>query len=202
MNYYIDFDNTLYNTPLLKNKMLQSISNDISVKRNIDRKELFSECNLMFNRENIYDIYKLAEFFSNKYEVDSSDIINNLNKVILDGKENLFNDTIPFLKKLKKEGHKIYMLTYCKESLQFQSLKISGSQIANYFDGLYITSIPKYELDINYIEGIFIDDNPKDLNGLYLRNPKKLIRIRRKENKYSVYDLNINISEYNNFEEL
>lgn len=202
MNYYIDFDNTLYNTPLLKNKMLQSVSNDISVKRNIDRKELFSECNLMFNRENIYDIYKLAEFFSNKYEVDSSDIINNLNKVILDGKENLFNDTIPFLKKLKKEGHKIYMLTYCKESLQFQSLKISGSQIANYFDGLYITSIPKYELDINYIEGIFIDDNPKDLNGLYLRNPKKLIRIRRKENKYSVYDLNINISEYNNFEEL
>lgn len=202
MNYYIDFDNTLYNTPLLKNKMLQSISNDISVKRNIDRKELFSECNLMFNRENIYDIYKLAEFFSNKYEVDSSDIINNLNKVILDGKENLFNDTIPFLKKLKKERHKIYMLTYCKESLQFQSLKISGSQIANYFDGLYITSIPKYELDINYTEGIFIDDNPKDLNGLYLKNPKKIIRIRRKDNKYSVYDLNINISEYNNFEEL
>lgn len=203
MNYYIDFDNTLYNTPLLKDAMLNSISTEIAVQKNLDKNEIFKKCNLMFNRENIYDIYELAKYFSDKYDVDSKIVIDKLNIVILNGEKFLFDDTINFLEKLKKDGHKIYMLTYCKESLQFQSLKISGSKIANMFDSLFITSIPKYELDIDYTNGIFIDDNPKDLIGLYKKNPKDLIRIRRPENKYSAKDLeNIEIKEFKNFNDL
>lgn len=203
MNYYIDFDNTLYNTPLLKDAMLNSISTEIAVQKKLDKSEIFKKCNLMFNRENIYDIYELAKYFSDKYNVDSKIVIDKLNIVILDGEKFLFDDTINFLNKLKQNGHKIYMLTYCKESLQFQSLKISGSKIANMFDSLFITSIPKYELDIDYTNGIFIDDNPKDLIGLYKKNPKDLIRIRRPENKYSAKDLeNIEIKEFKNFNDL
>lgn len=203
MNYYIDFDNTLYNTPLLKDAMLNSISTEIAVQKSLDKSEIFKKCNLMFNRENIYDIYELAKYFSDKYNVDSKIVIDKLNTVILDGEKFLFDDTINFLNKLKQNGHKIYMLTYCKESLQFQSLKISGSKIANMFDSLFITSIPKYELDIDYTNGIFIDDNPKDLIGLYKKNPKDLIRIRRPENKYSAKDLeNIEIKEFKNFNDL
>lgn len=203
MNYYIDFDNTLYNTPLLKDAMLNSISAEIAVQKNLDNSEIFMQCNLMFNRENIYDIYELTKYFSDKYDVDSKIVIDKLNTVILDGEKFLFDDTINFLNKLKQNGHKIYMLTYCKESLQFQSLKISGSKIANMFDSLFITSTPKYELDIDYTNGIFIDDNPKDLIGLYKKNPKDLIRIRRPENKYSSKDLeNIEIKEFKNFNDL
>ena len=202
MNYYIDFDNTLYNTPLLKDAMLDAISSEIASEKKLDNTEILKQCSLMFNRENIYDIYELAKYFSNKYNANSDVFIDKLNNVILDGKKFLFDDTINFLNKLKQKSHKLYMLTYCKESLQFQSLKISGSKIANMFDSLFITSKPKYELDIDYTNGIFIDDNPKDLIGLYNKNPKDLIRIRRPENKYSVKEIeNIKIKEFKNLSE-
>lgn len=203
MNYYIDFDNTLYNTPLLKNAMLDAISSEIASKKDLDSTEILKQCSLMFNRENIYDIYELAKYFSTKYNANSDIVIDKLNNVILDGEKFLFDDTIDFLNKLKQKGHKLHMLTYCKESLQFQSLKISGSKISNMFDSLFITSKPKYELDIDYTNGIFIDDNPKDLIGLYNKNPKDLIRIRRPENKYSVKEIeNIKIKEFKNLSEL
>ena len=98
MNYYIDFDNTLYNTPLLTNKMLTSIANSIKEKTHLNFDDLYIECKSMFNREHIYDIYELAKYFSNKYNIDCSNVINNLNNIILNGKELVFEDTIPFLK--------------------------------------------------------------------------------------------------------
>ena len=66
MNYYIDFDNTLYNTPLLKDAMLDAISSEIASEKKLDNTEILKQCSLMFNRENIYDIYELAKYFSNK----------------------------------------------------------------------------------------------------------------------------------------
>ena len=203
MNYYIDFDNTLYNTPLLTNKMLNSIVNSIKEKTNLNSEDLFQECKSMFNREHIYNIYELAKYFSDKYKLDSFTVINNLNNIILDGSDLVFEDTIPFLKKLKENGHRIYMLTYCKDSLEYQSIKVAGSKLADFFDALYITSEPKYNLDIDYTNGIFIDDNPEDLLGLYSKNAKQVIRLRRKENKYSIKDLdNADIKEYLSFNDI
>jgi len=203
MNYYIDFDNTLYNTTLLTKKMLSSIANSIKEKTHLIFEDLYQECKGMFNREHIYNIYELAKYFSDKYNLDCSTVINNLNNIILDGSDLVFEDTVPFLKKLKEKGHKIYMLTYCKDSLEYQSIKVAGSKLANFFDALYITSVQKYNLDIDYTNGIFIDDNPEDLLGLYSKNAKQVIRLRRKENKYSEKDLNNNeIKEYLNFDEI
>ena len=203
MNYYIDFDNTLYNTPLLTHKMLNSIAESINKQTNINSADLYEECKSMFNREHIYNIYELAKYFANKYKLDDTTVINNLNNIILNGSDLVFDDTIPFLKKLKENGHKLYMLTYCKDSLEYQSIKIAGSKLADFFDALYITSVPKYTLDIDYTNGIFIDDNPDDLLGLYSKNAKEVIRLRRKENKYSIKDIDNNsIKEYLNFEEI
>ena len=203
MNYYIDFDNTLYNTALLTDKMIHSIVNSISKKTNLESEDLYIECKEMFNHKHIYNIYELAKYFSNKYSLDCSSVINDLNNIILKGSEFVFEDTIPFLKKLKEKGHKLYMLTYCKDNLEYQSIKVAGSKLACFFDALYITSRPKYTLDIDYTNGIFIDDNPEDLLGLYSQNPKEVIRLRRKENKYSEKDININkINEYPNFNKI
>ena len=203
MNYYIDFDNTLYNTPLLTNKMLNSIVDSIREKHNLSSEDLYQECKSMFNREHIYNIYELARYFADKYNLDASTVINNLNNIILNGNDLVFEDTIPFLQKLKEQGHKLYMLTYCKESLEYQSIKVAGSKLADFFDALYVTSVPKYTLDIDYTNGIFIDDNPSDLLGLYSKNPKQVIRLRREGNKYSIKDLNNpNIKEYLNFNEI
>lgn len=203
MNYYIDFDNTLYNTTLLTNRMLNSIVSSVREKINLNSEDLYEECKKMFNREHIYNIYELAKYFSDKYNLDYSIIKNNLNNIILNGNDLVFEDTIPFLKKLKEKGHKLYMLTYCKNSLEYQSIKVAGSKLADFFDAVYITSIPKYNLDIDYTNAIFIDDNPEDLLGLYSKNAKQVIRLRRKENKYSTKDLDNNsIIEYLNFNDI
>ena len=61
----------------------------------------------------------------------------------------------------------------------------------------------KYNLDIDYSNGIFIDDKPQDLIGLYSRHPKKVIRLRRKNNKYSIKNLeNVDIEEYCDFNQV
>jgi len=114
----------------------------------------------------------------------------------------LFYDSIPFLKKLKEKGHKPYLLSYGGNDLQYQISKISSCNIVNYFDGIFITKDLKFNIDINYSDGIFIDDNPRDLIGLYSKNAKKVIRLRRNHQKYSSEDLNININEYENFNEI
>lgn len=200
MNYYIDFDNTLYNTPLLKEKMLKSIANFAKLQKGL---EIFDECNFMFNDNYIYDIYQLALYISNKYDLSLEQILANLNTIILDGSNFVFEDSIPFLEKLHNEKHNIFLLSHSNGDLKYQTAKILGSGLTNYFDTLYITSKPKYELDINYENGIFIDDNPADLLGLYSRSAKKVIRLRRKQNKYSVQNLeNCNITEYCDFTEL
>lgn len=200
MNYYIDFDNTLYNTPLLTDRLLNSIVNSIIEKTNLDSKILYEECKSMFNKDLCH--IKLAKYFSAKYNLDTSTIINNLNNILLNGYDLVFDDVIPFLEKLKEKGHKLYMLTYSKHSLEYQSIKIAGSKLSDYFDTLYITSVPKYKLDIDYENGIFIDDNPTDLLGLYSNKAKQVIRLRRKDNKYSVEDLDQNIQEYFSLNEI
>lgn len=204
MKYYIDFDNTLFNTPLLTKAMLEHIVNEIiSVHVSLTFDEVMAECKGMFNREHIYNIYELALYFSEKYNLNSESVINKLNTIISNTQDFVYKDSIPFLKRLKEAGHSIYILSYCADSLKYQSAKISGSGLADYFDALYITSVPKYELAINYQDGIFIDDNPSDLLGLYSKKPIQVIRLRRNDNKYSIKDINNpEIKEYKLFDEI
>ena len=194
MNYYIDFDNTLYNTPLLKKKMLNELANQAKLQKGID---IIEECNKLFDESHIYDIYELAKFLSNKYDLELSPMINSLNDIISNSSNFVFEDVIPFLQNLHSEGNNVFMLSYAFDNLEYQTAKILGSGLSKYFDALYITSKQKYELDIDYSNGIFIDDNPDDLKGIYSKGAKEVIRLRRKENKYSIYNIEINdIKEY------
>lgn len=197
MNYYIDFDHTLYDTPLLTKDMLNSISVSLTEQSGLNSDELFEECSKMFNRQNIYNIYELAKYFSNRYNCDSEKIISKLNLVIYNSEKNVFSDSIPFLKKLKNLNHTIYMLSYYEYGLEYQTAKIVGSKLSNLFDCIIVTGNNKYELNIDYSNGIFIDDKPSDLLGLLSKNPKEVIRLRRPGDKYSEKDLETsNIKEY------
>ncbi len=201
MNYYIDFDNTLYNTPLLVKHMLNSIANSAYIQKNVVNNHLLKECEKLVHENSFNTIYDLVNYISKKYSLDKKNILFNLNNVILNGKDFVFEDSIPFLEKLH-ENNKVFLLTHAVYSIDYQSSKIIGSKLANYFDAVYITSIPKHSLDIDYSNGIFIDDNPDVLTGLHSKNPKKIIRLRRPENKYSKIELNFNIPEYSSFSEI
>ena len=192
MNYYLDFDNTLYETSRLSNDMLKGLAYEISKKTSVSENDIFDELKSMFNRENIYNIYKLAKYFAKKYNIEESILIDKVEDIILDGKKYVYDDVISFLKELKEKNHIINVLTYvAKEDLSYQLTKIKGSGLSEYFDNIIISSSLKFNLDLKYEEGIFFDDSPKDLLGLASRNPKILVRVRRENNKYSKQELDI-----------
>lgn len=192
MNYYLDFDNTLYETSRLSNDMLKGLAYEISKKTSISENDIFDELKSMFNRENIYNIYKLAKYFAKKYNIEESVLIDKVEGIILDGKKYVYNDVISFLKELKEKNNIINVLTYvAKEDLSYQLTKIKGSGLSEYFDNIIISSSLKFNLDLKYEEGIFFDDNPRDLLGLASKNPKILVRVIRDENKHNKQELDI-----------
>ena len=192
MNYYLDFDNTLYETSRLSKDMLNGLADEISIKTKKNKIDIFDELKSMFNRENIYNIYKLAKYFAKKYNIEESVLIDKVEGIILDGKKYVYNDVISFLKELKEKNNIINVLTYvAKEDLSYQLTKIKGSGLSEYFDNIIISSSLKFNLDLKYEEGIFFDDNPRDLLGLASKNPKILVRVRRDENKHNKQELDI-----------
>lgn len=197
MNYYIDFDGTLYNTTEFKKDMLKVIAKTCHIQnKKIRYGDVLFELSNALNEQNL-DIFNLCKYIANKYQLDENLIIQSVNSILDNGEKYLYDDSIDFLKKLKQQNNKIFLLTYTTlSSFDFQQRKIDGcGQLKSLFDNIYITSCPKYSLNIDYQNGIFIDDNPKELLGLYGTNPIEVIRIKRKLGKYSQRPLGIKIKE-------
>lgn len=203
MNYYFDFDNTLYETAKLTAKMLDAVANTISSSINLNANEVLEEIKPQFN-STVDNIFSFAEKMSVKYGIDPKLTIDNVNDVINHAKDIVFPDAIRFIEQKRKNGDRLVILTYIAEGNQeYQLQKIMGSGLANYFDQIIVTSKYKFELDLNYKDGIFIDDDPRDLNGLYTKNPIKVIRIRKENNKRSKIDIdNKDIEEYESFDDI
>lgn len=203
MNYYIDFDNTLYETAKLTALMIETIGKKIGELTSKAPEPIIQDVKDNFN-STLDNIFTHAEKMGKKYNVDEKIIVDSVNDVIENGKENVFEDAIRFLERLKKSGHKIFILTYIpKTNQEYQLKKLMGSGITSYFDGIIITAEYKFLLDIDYKNGIFIDDDPRDLNGLYEKNPIKVIRIRKPNNKRSKIEIeNKEIEEYESFDNI
>ena len=187
MKIYIDFDGTIYNS----NKLNQRFIN------------IFKEYNINENYIN-----KLIDSIKN-YNIISKKLINefNLNKEIISKIDNIysdelvFKDTISFLKKYYKK-YDLILLTFSND-LTYQQKKINSSKLNKYFKNIIISNKNKSKLNnVDYINGIFIDNNPLELKKFYHSKATKLIRIKRDTDKYSKIDLNINIPEFKNFEDL
>ena len=200
MNYYIDFDNTLYETAKLTSKMLTNVANVISLKTGKEYESIFEYVKNNFDSTND-NIFTYGKKLAEKYDVDGDDINDAINNAINNGRDFIFPDARLFLIKLKELGHKVYILTYLpKTNQEYQMQKIKGSGIASFFDGIIMTTDYKFNLDINYEKGIFIDDDPRDWNGLLEKNPIRVIRIRKENNKRSKIDINNPlIEEYKDF---
>ncbi len=204
MNFFIDFDHTLYNTPLLTNDMLNALAAYICQTTNKNQENIFQLLKDKFKRgtNNIYDIYKLIEYFGNEYKYDINTATEIVNKVISNGQSYLFEDSIPFLKSLKKDNHKIYILSYNENEVYFQAIKIAGSGLLPYVDGIFPTTSIKGDIPLDFSKCIFIDDKPKDLISIYNNKPYKIFRIRRKNDTYSEIETGLPIPEFSSLLEL
>lgn len=203
MNYYIDFDNTLYETAKLTTCMLKAITDATVEKTGKDYNEVEEYVKANFNSTND-NIFTYARQTGAKYGIDENYVEKAVYKVVENGKDIVFDDVERFLQKLKEKGHQIFVLTYIpKTNQEYQLKKLLGSGIMSYFDGIIITSKYKFLLDLDYTNGIFIDDDPRDLNGLYEKNPIKVIRIRKPNNKRSKIDIdNKDIEEFESFDDI
>lgn len=203
MNYYIDFDNTLYETAKLTNLILDEIVKFISETTNVDREPINEYIDENFNSTTAR-FFKFAETIAKYFNADSKKIVEKVERVIANGEQIVFEDARRFLKRIKEEGHKVTIVTYTpKANCEYQMKKILGSGLSEYFDTTIITSELKATLDLDYTNGIVIDDDPRDLNQLYEKNPIKVIRIRKQNNKRSKIDLeNKNIEEYESFDDI
>ena len=204
MNFFIDFDHTLYNTPLLTKGMLTSLAHYISTTSNKDYEYILINLQDKFKRgtNNIYDIYKLIEYYGNIYNYDINRATEIINSVISKGKQYLFPDSIPFLKLLKEQNHKLYILSYNENEVYFQTVKIAGSGLLPYVDGIFPTTSLKGEIPFDFSKCIFIDDKPKDLISIYKNKPFKIFRIRREHDTYSEIETGLPIPEFKSLDEL
>lgn len=205
MKYYIDFDNTLFSTNRLKNKMLESIAKACTMlNSSLNYDEILIECNQNFCREKIYNIYELCEYIGKKYSTSSNVLSDKVNEVIDNGKEFVYADTTNFLLKLKNDGETIILLTQTTtDNIPYQKRKIDGCGLKHFFDDIIFTTTNKYTLDIDYKNSTFVDDNPTELLGLCKADAKNIIRVKRADCKYSKIQLyNNKIVEVSSFDEI
>lgn len=134
----------------------------------------------------------------NKKDIDQQEDYLEIEKAINDGRmcidNHLYADTIPFLEKIAPY-HELYILTFGWD--KFQLLKINNSSIIKYFkEVIVVPKKRKGELELDYVNSIFIDDNPRELNSINMKNPKRIIRIRRGE--FRELETNFFVEEYEN----
>ncbi|MBR1540090.1 MAG: HAD family hydrolase [Clostridia bacterium] len=205
--YYIDFDNTLYETGRLTKEVLSTFAKVIGKTQGINPNIVLEELKKSFN-STVDNFESFATNLSEKYNVNEHTLQSHLKKILIEnGDKFTFPDAIEFLKRLRKKGENICILTYVaqKKNLKQQALKLAGSGILPYIDEVYNTTRFKYELAIDYKNGIFIDDSPRDLEGLYKAGVRHLIRIKKPNNlKRTSKELNIpeEIPTYTSFDEI
>lgn len=204
MDYLIDFDHTLYNTPQLTKDMLIALAIYIAKNSNDSYETILNRLTAKFKRgaTNIYDIYDLIAYFSKQYGFDEKDATTTVNQVIFNGQKYLFEDSIPFLQYLKEQGHKRYILSYNENEVYFQTIKIAGSGLLKFVNGVIPTITPKSEMPFDFSKCTFIDDKPKDLISLYKKKPYQIYRIRRPNDTYSNLETNLPIPEFSSLTEL
>lgn len=195
MNIYVDFDRTLYNTDELYNDMFKVINSyGITCELFEINKEEY------FTKPILFNFIKLTKYICNKYNI-SLDVITELLMILANGEKYLYSDSSDFLLKMKERNYNVSLLTY--GDVNFQMLKLTPLSICDIIDNIIISSNYKFQLDLNYKDSIFIDDNPRDLLGLLHNDAQKVIRIKRQNSKYCNNKLSNNkIPSFSNLRDL
>ena len=173
---YIDFDRTLYDTDKLYMDMFKIINSyGITEKMFEDYKNEF------FRKPILFNYIKLIKYICRKENIDYNIILELLN-LVQNGEKYLYSDSYDFIKKMKRDNYNVSLLTYGDSN--FQMLKVTPLKICDIIDTIIISSDYKFNLNLDYENSLFIDDNPRDLLGFANKGALKIIRIKRENTKY------------------
>lgn len=196
MNYYLDFDYTLFDTYKFREELYKILE-----KNGLDRTYLAITPEMKTNGQKLLNIKELFKSLSETKNISLNNFFQPLEDLYARCDELVYDDTVEFLNYLKSKNHKLHVLTWGEK--EFQKEKLKASKLYEYFDEIIYAEQLKYTLDIDYENGIFIDDSVRDLEGLYNRNAKQVFRIKRKNGKNSDKELNIKeILEFETLKEL
>ena len=193
MNYYLDFDYTLFDTYLFREELYKILE-----KNGLDKSHLAVTPEMKINGQKLLNIKELFKSLSEAKNIPLNNFLEPLEELYAKCDKLVYDDTVCFLKYLKSKNHKLHVLTWGEK--KFQEEKLKASKLYEYFDEIIYAEQLKYTLDIDYSNGIFIDDSVRDLEGLYNKNAKQVFRIKRKNGKNS--DKKLNIKEILEFETL
>lgn len=192
MKVYVDFDRTLFDC----DRFLEDFY-AIITKYNIS-KELFKECQNQSKRHG-FNPYTILNDVEKKINFDKS-VYLDIDELIHNTSNYLYSDTISFLEYLNSHNYTVIILT--KGNRDFQREKIINAHIDKYYSKLIVTMRHKGLLFLNYLQSVFIDDNPREIESLLIRNPKVIIRIKRNMSKYSDIELKKEVKTVNNLHEI
>lgn len=192
MKVYVDFDRTLFDC----DRFLEDFY-AIITKYNIP-KELFKECQNQSKRHG-FNPYTILNDVEKKINFDKS-VYLDIDELIHNTSNYLYSDTISFLEYLNSHNYMVIILT--KGNRDFQREKIINAHIDKYYSKLIVTMRHKGLLFLNYLQSVFIDDNPREIESLLIRNPKVIIRIKRNMSKYSEIELKKEVKTVNNLHEI
>lgn len=193
MKIYIDFDGTLFNTDKYTSDFMH-IFNEYGID-SVTFDEVKKE---LFNNVHLFNLDVIIDYLIKRHKID----INFKNRIykLLDTSY-LYPDVVNSLIFLIDYGYDLCLLTFGDKD--FQNKKINSSNISKYFKEIIITDEDKSELNIDYKNSIFIDNNPVEIERYCSSMAKIVIRIRRDNDRYSKYECNrINVIECKDFNEV
>ncbi len=202
---YIDFDSTLYDTSVIKKNMATIIAESVceSIK-GLNADNILQEV-AQARSNGVKTIFGLCEFFEKKYNLDKNYIRKNFETFLANGEDILYADSIPFLKRLTQKGYEVNILTYVADGFDYQMHKIMGTSVIDNVTNIIMCTKSKGELALDYENGYFIDDNPKELVGLFNAgvSEDRIFRIVRKGAGYAdVKITEFDAREYNSFDDI
>lgn len=196
MKYYLDFDYTMFDTYAFREGLYEILKIN-----GLDESYLALTLEMKTNGQKLLNIKELFKSLSITRNIPEENFIKPLEKLYSRCGEFVYDDTVDFLKYLKSKKNQVCVLTWGEKNFQQEKLKASG--LYDYFDEIIYAEQLKYTLDLDYANGIFIDDSIRDLEGLYNRNANQVFRIKRPNGKNSNKELNIKeIMEFNSLKEL
>ncbi|HEX9664256.1 MAG TPA: hypothetical protein VGA49_00370 [Patescibacteria group bacterium] len=179
MTIFVDFDHTLFNATLFKEKLY-----DVLSYTGFGKEEFFEIYNQVQSEDGWND-YKLIKALKSKKDFDENKALISLRALIQSTSDYLYLDAVSFLNLFQNKA-RLILVSWGDPNIQKD--KVLNSGLMKYFDKTIFTSQKKYSLLADYLDkdsvNFFINDNPLENQEVAKIYPDmKILTIKREDGK-------------------
>lgn len=199
MMLIFDFDHTVFDMMTMHQAM-----EDAVVKLGIER-QLYRQAYDEVTHWKIFTAEALAQRLHRLAGVEPKKVIDVLNEISSMAELFLYDDTVEVLKKLRAQGHEVYLLSWGDQVWQMNKIENSGLK-PHCNDVISVTQLKAEHLKNFCKDGCtvaIIDDKPAELKAAREIQPQiHLVRMRRPGAKYSDLETPQGAHEVKNMQEV